>query len=223
MKNGKFLISTFLFLICLFSACETKVTETIPIGLEDSKNLSYSKIEDVDFRNFSYSYVDNFTLENGDKPVGKLDETGFRFRSVQYADLTNDGRNEAIINLQVNYTVSAASLICIYTLEKEHPIKLGHFLSGVFANGGLKDVKIRDNNLMIEFFGDTKFYESTHEFIFPNIHKYPQTECCSSKFTKFNFRWNGIKFILIGKPELFDYDWKKETHENLLYRKQTEK
>lgn len=218
MKNEKFLILTFLFLIVLVSACEKKTAEKLPARFEKSNGLSYSKIEDVDFRNFSYSYVDNFTLKNGELPVGKMDETGFRFRRIQYADLTNDGQNEAIINLQVDYAVSSASLICIYTLENGQPKKLWHILSGVFANGGLKDAFVKENKLTAELFGDTKFDKDKSEFIFPNIHKYPQTECCPGKFTRFDFDWNGEEFVLAGEPKSSDYNWKKEKNENLLYR-----
>lgn len=219
MGDGKFLFLVFSFLIFLFSACDKKTIEQIPTKFENSKDLSsYSKIEDVDFRNFSYSYVDDFTLKNGEKPVGKSDETGFRFRRIQYADLTNDSENEAIINIQVNYAVSAASLICIYTLENGQPKKFWHILSGVFANGGLKDVYAKENILTIEFFGDTKFDENKSEFVFSNIQKYPQAECCPNNFTKFNFKRNGEKFVLAEKSALFDYNWKSEKHENLLYR-----
>lgn len=218
MKCEKFLILTFLFLIGLYSACEKKTTEKIPARFENSKDLSsYSKIEDVDFRNFTYSYVDNFTLKNGELPVGNMDQTGFSFRRVQYADLTNDGNNEAIINLQVNYAVSSASLVCIYTLENGQPKKLWHILSGVFANGGLKEVYTKENILTVELFGDTKFDENNPQFTYPTNNKYPEAECCPSKFTKFNFKWNGEKFVIAEKPALLDYDWKSEKHENLLY------
>lgn len=226
MKNEKFLISTFLFLLCLFSACEKKATENNLTKPENSKDSSsYSKIEDVDFKNFSYSAFENeeypFTITNGEKPLGKLDEAGYRLRNIEYRDLTNDSKNEAVVNLQVTHAVSTSSLIFVYTLDNEQPKKLWNFFSGTYANGGLKDVYFEKNNLIVEFFGNTKFDKDTREFEFSNIQKYPEAECCPNKFTKFNFRWNGENFLLTAKPELFDYNWKKENHENLLNRKET--
>lgn len=219
MRNEKFLISIFLFLICIVSACEKKSADKIPAGFENSKDLSYSKIEDVDFRNFSYSFINNFTIINGEKPLGKLDETGYRLRNIQYADLTNDGKNEAIINIQTLFVVNQSNVILIYTLENEQPKKLQHILSGLNANGGLKNVYAKENVLTIEFFGNTKFDENKREFVFPNIQKYPEAECCPNKFTKFDFKWNGKEFMLAAKPEIIDYNWKKESHENLFNRK----
>lgn len=222
MKNEKFLILTFLFVISLFSACEKKTAENFPARFENSKDLSsYSKIEDVDFRNFTYSFIDNFTIINGEKPLGSTDETGYRLRKIQYADLTNDGKNEAVINIQTLFATNRSNIIFIYTLENEQPKKLQHILSGLNANGGLKDVYAKEENVLtVEFFGDTKFDENKTEFIFPNIHKYPQTECCPSKFTQLNFNWNE-KFALVGEPKMFDYNWKKEKNENLFYREKT--
>lgn len=225
MRDEKFLISAFLFLIVCFSACEKQSADEFSEKSENSENLSaYSRIEDVDFRNFSYSSTDfenkeyKFTLTNGEKPYGKVDDSSYRLRSVQYKDLTKDGKNEAVVNLYVGLAVSSTSAIFIYTLESEQPKRLWYFYSGTFANGGLKDIYVKENNLIAEFFGNTKFDENKREFVFPEIYKYPETECCPKKFTKLKFEWRGEKFILAAKPELLDYKREKECHENLFCR-----
>lgn len=215
------------FLICLFSACEKNPAEQISARFENSKDLSsYSKIEDVDFKNFSYSLDKNkdngFTLTNGEKPYGQMEDITFRLRNVQYTDLTDDNKNEAIINIFVGYGGSGTtSLIYIYTLKNQQPKKLWEINSGYNANGGLKEIYSKGNNLIVEFFSDTKFDENNYEFIFPNIQKYPRAECCPNNFTKFEFKWSGEKFILNEKPELLNYNWKNQTNENLFYRKQS--
>ena len=222
MRNEKFLILTFLFLIGLFSACEKKTTGKITARFESSKDSSsYTKIENVDFRNFSYSSVNNFTLVNGERPYGQVEDITFRFKNIQYCDLTNDGQNEAVINIYIGHATTSANSLFIYTLENDQPKKLREIFSGYHANGGLKDFYARDKILTVEFFGNTKFDKNSEQFIFPNIQKYPEAECCPNKFTRFNFNWNDGKFVLTDEPKLLDYNWKKEKNENLLNREES--
>jgi len=67
--------------------------------------------------------------------------------------------------------------------------------------------------LIVELFGDNKFIESKKEFEFESEADLKTGLCCPTAFTKFRFKWNGEKFVGEGKPELFDYDWKKASRQ----------
>ena len=140
-----------------------------------------------------------------------MKDIAFSLENIEYADLTNDKEDEAIIHISVQYGGSAKSgLFYVYTLDNNKPKKLWYIESGYGAEGELKKVYAENNKLIVELFGNNKFIENTYKFKFPNQKVIPKNLCCPTNFTKFSFKWNGEKFALDGKPKLFGYDWKKE-------------
>ena len=214
MKAEKSLITKILFLVIAFSfsACQTtEKSPSISPALTSNPNLL---IENIDFRNFTYPYPDpnpnqvTFTLENGKKPFGKLDDIAFDLSSVEYRDLTGDNINEAVINLSVHLAVSNKTAIYIYTLENNKPKFLWTFWIGDQAAGGLKNIYSEDGRLIVEVFGNAEFKDNFWAFSLPKGNA--EGICCPDIFTRIRFKWNGKEFALEGAPEQFDYRLKNQ-------------
>ncbi|MCA1640257.1 MAG: hypothetical protein LC768_18375 [Acidobacteria bacterium] len=142
-----------------------------------------------------------------------MKEDGIFFGEADYWDLTGDGKEEAILTLSIQTGGSAIpELIYIYTLQNSKPKMLWGFMTGDRAEGGLKEVYAENGELVVELFGVDKFENNEWKFNLPK--EGAGGLCCPTVFTKFRFKWNGRNFALIGKPELFDYDWKKEVTKN---------
>ncbi len=205
-----FLVLTFVVSSCQKSAAGNKQSQSVNVPTPD-ENLSVRKI---DFKNFKYpdeTGKNIFTLTNGEEPFGQMKDIAFSLENIEYADLTDDNEDEAIIHISVQYGGSDKSgLFYVYTVENNKPSILWYGESGYGAEGELKKVYAENNKLIVELFGNNKFVETTGEFKFPNQRDIPKDLRYPTTFTEFRFRWNGEKFVLDGKPKLFDYDWKKE-------------
>lgn len=209
MKYEKFLNLKFLVLLAvIFSACVSKAIQN-DASQNSAASVKYSKIEDVDFKNFSYSYGENdknkVTLTNGEKPYGGLDDLAFSFNKVEFADLKKDGGNEAVVVLLHGNGAIASNMVAVYTLENQQPKKLWSFYLGSETNGRLKDIYVVEENLVVEVFGKNEFDKDRNEFKFSPDFNPAEAFCCPKNFTRFNFSLNGERFISQEKPQVFDY------------------
>jgi hypothetical protein len=123
-----------------------------------SVTTAQSDIHKIDFRNFSYS-----AYCAGDEPVkihvrkGKFlnrsqDEyLDFEVQSVNYGDLDNDGRDEAVI-ITVCSTGGTGHFTegFIYSLKNRSPVLVGRIAGGDRAAGGLASAKVSDGLLIVE-------------------------------------------------------------------------
>jgi hypothetical protein len=219
-KQNVLLVIYFSAITFAFSACQKSLTENSQMQSQSvvsptpDENLLIRKI---DFKNFTYpTQLDNgsFTLTNGEEPFGQMKDIAFKLENIQYADLTNDREDEAIIHISIEYGGSDKSgQFYVYTVENNKPKILWHVVSGYGAEGELKRVYAENSKLIVELFGNNKFVQDTG-FKFPNQEVIPKNRCCPTTFTKFTFKWNGDKFMLDEKPKLFGYDWKKEMNKN---------
>ncbi len=208
-----FLTVTFAFSACQKSTTENAQTRYKPVILPTpDENLL---IKEIDFNNFTYPDKKGrsiFRLINGEEPFGKMKDIAFKLENIQYADLTTDEEDEAVVHISVQYGADSSGILYIYTLENNKPKILWYVESGYGAEGGLKSAYTENNNLNVELFGDNKFIEAKGEFKFPDQKIVPKDLCCSTTYTKFRFRWNGEKFVVESKPELL---WlKKPSKEN---------
>lgn len=225
MKIEKLLPLKILILAIVFSACQKSAAEneqiksefsplaapTLELTATPSPEIN-SPIRKIDFKNFTYPFteeVGEFMLKNGEKPRVPREDSGVSLWKVEYSDVTNDAEEEAIVFMSVETGGSSMpNIIFIYTLKKDKPKLLWHFLTGDRAEGGLKNVYAENSELVVETFGDNKFENDEWEFNFPK-NKFTGY-CCPSAYTKIYFKWNGKKFVVQGEPELFDYDWKNQ-------------
>ena len=219
-------MTAFIFSGCQKSAAENNQTLSQPLpSVSPTLNLSStissdlnSPIRKIDFDNYTYSgpddYAETFTLKNGEKDFEMGEEDGIDLFKKEYADLTGDGNEDAILTMSIQTGGSSSPhLVYIYALKNNKPKVLWSFMTGDRAEGGLKKVYADNGELVVETFGDNKFENDKWVFNFPNKDKF-SGYCCPTAYTKIRFKWNGEKFAADGKPELFDYDMKKETNKN---------
>lgn len=176
----------------------------------------YSSISKIDFKNFTYPWTEGqkideetFTLKNGEKAIDFDKSNGASLDKIEYGDVTNDGEKEAMISIAPETGGNCqCEMVFIYTLENKKLKLLWSFDTWDRAIGGLKRVYAENGELIVEVFGDDKFENDEWEFSLPK--EGAGGLCCPTTFTKFRFKWNGKKFVVEGKPEMFDYDWRKE-------------
>ena len=236
MRDENLLKILILIIASAFSACQKNIGEDGNITLssplpsispildtnsKSNSNLPIAKsnpnspIREFDFRNFTYTYPQNyetFTLKNGTKKQIREKEDGATLQKIEYGDVTGDGEDEAMIDI---YPLMDGNCQCemvfIYTMQNDKPKLLWSFDTWDKAEGGFKRAYAENGNLVVELFGDDKYENDKWEFGFPEkIVGY----CCPTAYTKIRFKWNGEKFVTDGKPELFDYDWKSRQKKN---------
>jgi hypothetical protein len=177
-----------------------------------------SSIHSIDFTNFSYpSKAANLTfssktakgnvfkLRQGELPPkfgerNRLLNVWLKFGSVVYGDLTGDGNEEAIVNLNwITGGSALPNLVYIYTLRKGRPTLLWAFETGDRADGGLKDVYAENGELVLELYGKGKI-------IGRNLYADDGTkngDCCPTFFTRTQYVWRGGHFRQKGNAVVF--------------------
>ena len=224
MKNKFTSIILAIIITFTFSACQKseadKITDstlpTISVSQIPSPTQTpaiNSPIRKIDFENFKYPWTEDlsspddetFTLKKGERPFERNGQMGISLGKIEYADVTNDGEEDAIMSMSVQTGGSSMpSMIYIYTLQNNSPKLLWHFDTGDRAEGGLKNIYAASGNFIIELFGDDQFENGEWKYDIPE-NKFKGL-CCPTVFTKFKFKWTGEKFVEAGKPALFDYD-----------------
>jgi hypothetical protein len=146
-------------------------------------------IHDVDFRNFSYPWIDFgptnslFLLRSGKSVKSHVDEMGVSFSSVRYGDLTGDGIEEALVLLDVSGGGSATwDLIYVYALQGGRLVLLAGFQPGERADGGLRRVAVENGELVLDL---NELGDSPH--------------CCPAVFTTSRYRWTAGQFVQTGE------------------------
>lgn len=154
----------------------------------------------VDFCNFTYPAIKNprngkrvwpaprFTLTRGAwwKAVDEEYAPGVTLENIELADLTGAGHMSTITTLRWHSGGSMQKgLVYIWSLDAEQPRLLWSFAAGDRADGGLHDVYGKNGNLVVEL----------------NDPEAAMGTCCSRRFIRKRYHWNGSKFELIGKPK----------------------
>lgn len=205
-RSITFCISLVLGLFC----STTAVAQTF-----DPPNYSnYNPVSSGVFANFTYparplfkgSTDDDgrrsFTLKRGlFEPElnqrGYVKRLGAYLKSVEFGDVTGDGRKEAIVAVGNICDCSAVVFgIYIYKLAGRTPTRLlWAFRTGDRAVGGLRHVYARRGRLMVELNGVGSGPNSP-----PKV--YYSSQCCTNDYTQRRYRWNGRRFVQHGKARL---------------------
>jgi hypothetical protein len=166
----------------------------------------------VDFCNFTYPAIRNprsgkrvwpaphFRLVNGDWHEVP-DESGFpavTLESVEHSSFTGLRSEGVITTLRWHSGGSMQKgLVYVWSLDAEKPRLLWSFAAGDRAYGGLHNVYGKSGDLVVELDDPSAAIGN----------------CCSKRFIRKRYRWNGSRFELAGKPETLpnhEYDNMKE-------------
>jgi len=159
-------------------------------------SLINSKVRKIDFRNFEYPdevIVKNGKLNLSEKsPFKTPSRLEYTVESIQYADFTNDAKEDALIDL----TTLAGSCSTIYThsfhlytLRKRKASLLLRVTTGSEADCGLKEIWIENAKLILEVFGKCHIEHDSMQ-----SEDY-ETDVNTKYYTNFTFGWNGQKFV----------------------------
>ena len=195
--------------------------------LDDRNKQTSSPLGTFDFKNYTYKLPrgwqnpdsDEITLTNGriepvavDTDLGmdpdELAERksrrriGMSYVATKYFDVTGDGQDEAFVICKVETTGSAIpQIVYVFTWKDEKPELIWPFRTGDRADGGLKDVRGEDGELVVELYGQDRFLLGDTET--SKITDDEEQLCCPLYFTRTHYKWNGKNFQLQGKRLTF--------------------
>ena len=182
-------------------------TTTSPLGTFDFKNFTYPLP-----RGWQNPDGSDLTLENGRvDPVSKhIDEDmadeekvearatrriGMSHVTTKFLDVTGDGHDEAIVILKVETTGNAIpQLVYVYGWKDDRPELLWNFRTGDRSDGGLKDIRVENGEVVIELYGQDRFLLGQTET--GKITGDEEQLCCPTYFTRTTYKWNGKTFQL---------------------------
>jgi hypothetical protein len=125
------------------------------------------------------------------EPIGKIGDggyyevSGFTLREVKYADLTGDGKEDAIVVLSYQSGgTQGTNYIYNYTLDAGKPKLLAYCHTGDRAYSGLYKVYGQHGLLVVELLDPEK----------------QMGDCCSAGFIRTRYRWSDGRFQAVGKP-----------------------
>jgi len=196
--------------------------------IEDSRHSSTnSPIGKFDFKNFSYPLPrgwenpdgSEITLVNGRRPpvmistdVDSTDEEkaaarenrriGMSYVTTKYMDVNNDGEDEALVVLKIETAGSAIpQVVYVYSWKDGQPELFWSFRTGDRTDGGLKDMRVENGDLVIELYGQDRFLLGQSET--GKITGDYEQLCCPVYFTRSFYKWNGKTFLMQGKRLTF--------------------
>ena len=111
---------------------------------------------------------------------------GFTLQSVEFADLTGDGQEEAIV--VIHYRTGGTQqtdYVYIYSFATGKPKLLAYFHSGDRAASGLYKAYGESGQLVVELFDPEK----------------RSGDCCSSGFVRTRYEWRNGRFEAFGAHE----------------------
>ena len=112
--------------------------------------------------------------------------SGLTLEAVEFADVTDDGKEEALVILRFDTGGTAYShYVYIYSLAAGKPRLLAYFHSGDRAYSGLYRVYGEGGKLVVELFDPEK----------------RTGDCCSTGFVRTRYRWRDGRFEALGAHE----------------------
>lgn len=185
-------------------------TTKSPIGTFDFKNHDYPLPHGWENPDGS-----DATLVNGRlQPVGveaKGDMTdeekadakanrriGMTFVTTKFMDVTGDAQDEALVILKIETGGSAIpQIVYVFTWKDGKPELIWPFRTGDRADGGLKDLRAENGQLLVELYGQDRFVLGQMET--GKIGDDREQLCCPTYFTRSYYKWNGKNFLMQGK------------------------
>jgi len=190
-------------------------TTTSPIGKFDFKNYTYELprgwqnpdgTTDIILVNGKLAPVERAVSDDMD-PESKADakaqrRIGMTYVTAKYLDVTGDGADEALVILKIETGGGAVpQIVYIFTWKDGKPELIWPFRTGDRADGGLKDLRVENGELIIELYGQDRFVLGQTET--GKVTGDEQQLCCPMYFTRSFYKWNGKNFLMQRKRLTF--------------------
>lgn len=130
---------------------------------------------------------------------------GMSYVTTKYFDITGDGEDEALVVLKIETAGSAIpQLVYVFTWKDGKPELIWPFRTGDRADGGLKDLRAENGELVVELYGRDRFLLGQTET--GKITGDEEQLCCPIFFTRSRYKWNGKNFLMQGKRLTFSVE-----------------
>lgn len=196
--------------------------------LDDRNKTTQSPLGTFDFKNHTYELPRGWQNPDGTTEItlvnGKVDpveaatkddmdpETkatikaerriGMSYVTTKYFDITGDGQDEALVVLKIETAGSAIpQLVYVFTWKDGKPELIWPFRTGDRADGGLKDLRAENGELVVELYGQDRFLLGQTET--GKVTGDEEQLCCPTHFTRSRYKWNGKNFLMQGKRLTF--------------------
>jgi hypothetical protein len=195
--------------------------------LDDRFRSTSSPLASIDFKNYSYPLPHGWQNPDGSDLTltnGKLDPVsadtdlgmdpdeaaeaksqrriGGSYMTTRFFDVTGDGDDEAFVIIKIETTGSAIpQIVYVYTWKQDKPELIWYFRTGDRADGGLKDIRPENGDLVLELYGQDRFLLGEAET--SKITDDYEQICCPTFFTRSLYKWNGKSFQMQGKRLTF--------------------
>lgn len=205
-----------------------KTTQS-PLGTFDFKNHTYELprgwqnpdgTTEITLVNGKVEPIQAATTEDMDpetKAAVKAERRiGMSYVTTKYFDITGDGQDEALVVLKIETAGSAIpQLVYVFTWKDGKPELIWPFRTGDRADGGLKDLRAENGELVVELYGRDRFLLGQTET--GKITGDEEQLCCPTYFTRSRYKWNGKNFLMQGKRLTFSVaDPNAAPEENLI-------
>ena len=171
-----------------------------------------SPIGKFDFTNYTYPLphgwqgaVREISLENGKAPLSMEEEErkiGARYIKTNFGEVTGDGQDEAFVILKIETGGSALpQIVYVFEWKNEKPELIWYFRTGDRADGGLREIKSDNGDLVIELYGQDRYIFGEVETL--KIIGDEEQLCCPTYFTRNRYKLINGRFVLQGKRQTF--------------------
>jgi len=189
---------------------ERHTSTSSPMGLFDFKNFTYplprgwqdpdgTDLTLTDGRRVPVSKFVSEDMEDEERAEARATRRiGMSYVTTKYLDVTDDGQDEAIVILKVETTGNAIpQLVYVYEWKDDKPELRWNFRTGDRADGGLKDMRVENGELVVELYGQDRFLLGETET--GKITGDEEQLCCPTYFTRTSYKWNGRNFLMQRK------------------------
>lgn len=121
---------------------------------------------------------------------------------TKFFDATGDGQDEAIVILKIETAGNAIpQIVYIYEWKDDKPTLIWSFRTGDRSDGGIKDIRPENGQVVVELFGQDRFLLGEVET--GKIYGDEEQICCPTHFTRTSYKWNGKHFIRLGQRDTY--------------------
>lgn len=197
--------------------------------LDDRGKTTHSPLFVVDFKNFTYPLPrgwqhpdgDEITLKDGklephfkdieedmspeEKAARKAERRiGMSYVTTRYFDVDGDDIDEAAVIVKIETGGTAIpQLVYIYSWKNDKPELIWNFRTGDRADGGLKDIRVENGEIVVELYGQDRFLLGQYET--SKITGDEEQICCPTHYTRSFYKWNGRSFQMQRKRLTFSF------------------